>query len=658
MFILRLIKSPKYFYSMMALMFAVFVVLILVTGRQMYDGEKKKLFQSRTDELNITKANFENRLDNLEIELRRIVNVMKQQNILEHPDSLAVKSFVSDFLFDHSYLKLIIADSSRHPILSVTSESYPKQYDPFIKKAPEEILRNVTFADDSVNQMLISSELNAVYLVKYLTDDVGDRNAFIIFFFAPEFLLEQLPSNYAFLLKGGGVQWVPANTNFPANFRLTENDSRESHIHVSDTQTVFYTPLSEKNLNYMLAAVADTTEIRKSLQYGTFVTVAVFSLFFVLIFLLIHLRNMQISQLIEAQKATVVCLANLAEFKDNETADHLERTRHYGTLLSQELRKKPPFRHRISNEYLENIGFASVLHDIGKVGVPDAILKKPGKLTPEEFEIIKQHTVFAKDILKELVEKHKINDIFFNLSHSIAAYHHEKWDGSGYPEGLKGEQIPLEARIFAICDVYDALRSERAYKEPFSHEKSMQIINEGYGTHFDPDVIDTFNECAEQFRQIHDTYDLFYNEISYSTFGNNRRELRVEWSQELSVGIEEIDEQHKILLNKINFLIKSILAGKGDESVISILNFLKSYTEEHFIMEERIMTELNHPELRAHKEAHNLFRRHFRNIINSIDRGGVNKDTMIDIEKFLITWLLDHITEMDVKIKPLQPEQA
>lgn len=652
MLILKLIKNSGYFYSIMALTFIVFVVLILFSGRKIYDNEKEKLFQSKINELNITKTAFENKLDDVELELRRLVNIMNQQDLLANPDPVSVKSFASDFLFDHNYLSIVIANNAKKPVLDVTSDTYPPKYRSFINSKPADMLKNISFAPENVNKLLISKKLNAVYLVKYLINSEGEKNRYIVFFFAPDFLLQQLPLNYALLSEKGDLSWAPPSGSFPAGFKLPSDTGGTNHIHLSDTKAVFFLPLSEKSLNYMLAAVVDTAPIKKTLMFSTVTTISVFSVFFLLVFLLIHLRNMQINHLIDTQKATVVCLANLAEFKDNETADHLERTRHYGSLLAAHLRKRPGYRKKISREFLSNIGFASVLHDIGKVGVPDAILKKPGKLTSEEFEVIKQHTVFAKDILKELVQKHRINDIFFNLSYNIAAYHHEKWDGGGYPKGLKEDDIPLEARIFAICDVYDALRSERAYKKPFSHTKSMEIIREGRGSHFDPDITDAFCECAEQFRQIHDTYILFYNQIAYSSFGNNKRELRVEWTSALAVGIETIDEQHKILLSKINFLIKSILEGKGEDSVINILNFLNTYIEDHFIEEEMIMAELNTPDLLAHKNAHNRFRKNFSDLRVRIKTEGIDNIALIEIEKNLIAWLLNHITEMDLKIKP------
>ncbi|PLX70555.1 MAG: hypothetical protein C0602_03320 [Denitrovibrio sp.] len=649
MYIFNLFKSSRYFFTLMACMFAVFIIIILLVGRSIYDNQREKLYSSKTNELSITKTNFEHRLEDIELEMRRLVNVMKQMNLFENPNEVDIESFASDFLFDHNYLSVII-DNKDVPDLKMDSQTFQPQFKDFIQAKPENILKSIDAKNAVMNKITINSELNVVFLVKSIHSATGIKDKNIIFFFSPELLLKYLPKNYAFLMSDGNVKWAPDGSDFPQNLPTETYNQDSGQTRLNDTHTVFYTSLSGKGNPSYLASIVDTSEIKQALLYYTLVTVVLFSLFFALIIFIIYIRNQQITQLINTQKATVVCLANLAEFKDNETADHLERTRHYGNLLSNYLRKDPKYKQKINKEYIDNIGFASVLHDIGKVGVPDSILKKPGKLTAEEFDIIKQHTVFAKKILSELVDKHKINDIFFTLSYNIATYHHEKWDGTGYPEGLKGEEIPLEARIFGLCDVYDALRSERVYKAPFSHEKSVAIINSGAGTHFDSDIVDAFNACAEQFRHIHDTYILFYNGISYSSFGNNRRELKVEWNSSLSVGIDSIDEQHKILLGKINFLIKSILDGKGDENVLSILNFLRDYSENHFRAEEKIMLELNDPYLKEHVQEHDIFRQNFKKIIDQVTQEGVQEGTLFVIERDLISWLLDHIANMDTQI--------
>lgn len=205
-----------------------------------------------------------------------------------------------------------------------------------------------------------------------------------------------------------------------------------------------------------------------------------------------------------ARMATILGLAKLAEYRDGDTGAHLERIREYARIIARELSTYPQYQEYITEEYIEDIYNSAILHDIGKVGVPDAILQKPGKLTSEEFEIIKTHSTLGGDALRD-VEVNIEGQTFLTLSKEIAYHHHEWWDGTGYPMGLKGEQIPLSARIVSIADVYDALTSRRSYKEAFSHNKAVRIIVSERGTHFAPDVVDAFLAHEEEFRQIRES---------------------------------------------------------------------------------------------------------------------------------------------------------
>jgi PAS domain S-box-containing protein len=205
-----------------------------------------------------------------------------------------------------------------------------------------------------------------------------------------------------------------------------------------------------------------------------------------------------------ARTATLLGLAKLSEYRDEATGAHLERIREYVRIIARQLARTPKYKGYITEAYIEDIYNSAILHDIGKVGVPDAILLKPGKLTSEEFETIKTHTLLGGDALRE-VESQIQGQTFLTLSKEIAYHHHEKWDGSGYPKGLKGEQIPLSAQIVALADVYDALISKRCYKEAFSHEKAVEIITKDRGTHFAPDVVDAFLVQEDAFRRIGET---------------------------------------------------------------------------------------------------------------------------------------------------------
>jgi response regulator RpfG family c-di-GMP phosphodiesterase len=202
-----------------------------------------------------------------------------------------------------------------------------------------------------------------------------------------------------------------------------------------------------------------------------------------------------------ARMATILGLAKLAEYRDEGTGTHLERIREYAKLIAEEMAKNPKYAGQITPEYIDDIYQSSILHDIGKVGIPDAVLLKPGKLNDEEFDVIKRHTTLGGDAIKAIEAKIE-GQSFLALGKEIAYNHHEKWDGSGYPRGINGEGIPLAARVVALADVYDALTTKRFYKEAYSHKRSRQIIIDLKGTHFDPEVVDVFLTLEDEFNRI------------------------------------------------------------------------------------------------------------------------------------------------------------
>jgi putative two-component system response regulator len=202
------------------------------------------------------------------------------------------------------------------------------------------------------------------------------------------------------------------------------------------------------------------------------------------------------------QDATVLAMASLAETRDNETGNHLRRTQHYVERLARALQAHPRFAPVLDDETIRLLFKSAPLHDIGKVGIPDAILLKPGKLTVEEFEVMKTHTTIGFEAI-ERAEASIGHDLpFLRFAKEIALSHQEKWDGSGYPQGLAGEAIPVSARLMAVADVYDALISRRSYKPAFAVEQAESILRAGRGTHFDPDLIDAFEGVRDDFRAI------------------------------------------------------------------------------------------------------------------------------------------------------------
>ena len=210
------------------------------------------------------------------------------------------------------------------------------------------------------------------------------------------------------------------------------------------------------------------------------------------------------AQLARTQQVSVFTLAKLAESRDPETGQHLDRIRNYAREVTRELASWPKYTKQIDDAFIHQIYESSPLHDIGKVGIPDRILLKPGKLTEEEFEIMKTHTTIGGETLRA-ADKEAGEGSFLSMGVKVAFSHHEKWNGKGYPEGLAGEDIPLAARIVAIADVYDALATKRPYKEAFPHEKVRGIIVGDRGTHFDPDIVDAFLAREMHFIAIAET---------------------------------------------------------------------------------------------------------------------------------------------------------
>ena len=203
------------------------------------------------------------------------------------------------------------------------------------------------------------------------------------------------------------------------------------------------------------------------------------------------------------QDVTIHAMASLAETRDNETGNHIRRTQNYVRVLAEKLRHHPRFSHFLDDDKIIELLYKSApLHDIGKVGIPDKILLKPGRFEPEEFEVMKQHPALGRSAILNAEYELGLEVPFLKYAKEIAYAHQEKWDGSGYPLGLAGDNIPISARLMAVADVYDALISRRVYKEGMTHEQAVQLIIEGRGKHFDPDITDAFLALQDDFIAI------------------------------------------------------------------------------------------------------------------------------------------------------------
>ena len=201
------------------------------------------------------------------------------------------------------------------------------------------------------------------------------------------------------------------------------------------------------------------------------------------------------------QNGLIFVLADMVESRDKNTGDHIRKTAAYVDLILRKMKESGKYDDILTKEYMEDVVSSAPLHDVGKIKVSDVILNKPGRLTDEEFEIMKTHTTAGEEIINRAMALVSDSD-YLKEAKNLATYHHEKWNGSGYPCGLKGEEIPLSARIMAIADVFDALVSRRSYKEPFTYEKAFEIIEEGAGQHFDPEIAKLFLASKEEAIEI------------------------------------------------------------------------------------------------------------------------------------------------------------
>jgi putative two-component system response regulator len=230
-----------------------------------------------------------------------------------------------------------------------------------------------------------------------------------------------------------------------------------------------------------------------------------------------HVVSQRLEELTAVQNATILTMTSLAQTRDIETGNHIKRTQHYVRVLARRLQKHPRFSSFLTDRNIDLLFKSAPLHDIGKVGIPDRILLKPGRLTADEMTVMKTHTTLGRDTIAHAEKLMGTKLDFLTLAKEIAYSHQEKWDGSGYPQGLSGDAIPISARLMAVADVYDAIISRRVYKSGMSHAEAVEIIVESSGTHFDPDIIDAFLKVRHEFQDIATKYADSDEEIKEKT---------------------------------------------------------------------------------------------------------------------------------------------
>jgi len=337
---------------------------------------------------------------------------------------------------------------------------------------------------------------------------------------------------------------------------------------------------------------------------------------------------------IRLQKAQLEMMHKLvaaSEFRDNETGEHIKRLSRYAAVIGRRI--------GLSSKDVEVLELAIPMHDIGKMGIADNILLKPGKLTAEEFAIMQQHTEIGAKILSG---SHPL----MVASRQIALSHHEKWDGSGYPRGTAGKDIPLFGRICALVDVFDALTTKRPYKEPWSLEKTLAFLQEGSGSHFDPELVDVFMQCLPEIVAVKVLYDDCSGESSDRILLQKKPvgpEMAV-WKDEYSVGIESVDDQHKYLVNLIN-RIKAAVEDNDSVAIVDSVLDMKVYAEVHFNEEEALMRKTGYPALEQHAGLHRGFLNKADMFLDDLEKSPLAATA--EVSTYLMNWLVLHIQKVD-----------
>lgn len=326
-------------------------------------------------------------------------------------------------------------------------------------------------------------------------------------------------------------------------------------------------------------------------------------------------------------KASVVALATLAEHKDPYASQHILRVSRLTDEIARALQHSGPYRDRIDGRWRELVRVASMLHDVGKVTIPDGVLQKPGRLTPEERALMQKHSQNGRAILERAARLSEVGG-YLAMGAEIAGYHHERFDGTGYPYRLTGEAIPLSARIVAVADVFDALTHRRCYKDAWPQAEGIAYVGDRAGSEFDPAVVQAFLSVMEARAAV----------------------TILEWNDGMSVGVEDLDNDHRVLIDLINQLAAA--EGRQDRiNLEAVLDELVDYTVFHFEKEEQYMERAGYPALPGHKRTHAILTEQvlaIRRRVVEAEQPGLG-DEVLD---FLSRWLREHILQADALYRP------
>ncbi len=353
--------------------------------------------------------------------------------------------------------------------------------------------------------------------------------------------------------------------------------------------------------------------------------------------------NIRDFELEETRKDAIRSLGMASQYRDDDTGWHIMRMTNFAMAIAKAF--------GMSEKQRELLHIATPMHDVGKIGIPDAILLKPEKLSPEEFEIMKTHTDIGVSILSG-------KDPMIVAAREIAGSHHERWDGTGYPNGLSGDEIPILARICAVADVFDALTSKRPYKEQWEVEEAIDWVISKSGTHFDPDIVCAFEVALPEILRIRELYrDDIIDPRKSVTLPSlpPRANSWVAWDKNLSVGIDTIDEHHRYLFDLINDLFEVVSNNRGVREVARLINATDAYAKVHFRAEEQMMRRFDYAGIHLQEQEHQAFETKIREFYEELYDNPLI--AQFDVLSYLRDWLIHHIRIEDAKLSALVSSQ-
>jgi len=344
-------------------------------------------------------------------------------------------------------------------------------------------------------------------------------------------------------------------------------------------------------------------------------------------------------ELEQARTEAIHRLGSAAEYRDNDTGWHVMRMTNYAITIARKIGLPEAVR--------ELLYIAAPMHDVGKIGIPDAILLKPGRLTEDELQIMRRHTEIGETILEG-------DDDLITAAREIAGAHHERWDGLGYPRRQRGDEIPILARICAVADVFDALTSVRPYKHAWSVEEALKWVYDNSGTQFDPAVVEAFRAVLPDILRIRELYrdDIIDpRQVPALPHSTERPDGWVSWDESLAVGIAVLDEHHRHLFDLVNELYEVVAQKRGSRQVARVLKALDLYAQVHFSAEEKMMAHYGFAGLERQQGQHHRFQEKLQGFHEELH---VNPLTaQYDVLEYVRQWLVLHIMEEDTQLKVL-----